>query len=204
MFYNNAHAHNFCIAMLRWTRVATAAARGPRPAATTRASLCTRSSGAQPGSPSFEDPGSEKALRLALKTLALSWFGYKGYSFYAGGDTFFVSSALQLVRSKHADYQASGVSRLDRWHHSDEALVEIVKCGGVAALLKTLRSPEPSTRLLSLKILVNLAPVGTAQSELVAGNAATAAESSCAGMSVEEDAARCRELSHALREALLG
>ena len=184
-----------------WRRAAPAA-RGLRSNAAPRASLCTRSSGAQPGSPSFEDPGSEKALRVALKTLALSWFGYKGYTFYAGGDTLFVHPALQLVRSKHADYQASGVWRLDRWHHRNEALAEIVKAGGVAALLKTLRSPEPSTRLLSLKILVNLAPVGTARSELVAGDAATAAESSCASMSVEADAARCKELSQALRDVL--
>lgn len=188
---------------LRKCVAAAGARRGLRPTVTTRSSLCTRSSGAEPGSPSFEDPGSEKALRVALKTLALSWFGYKGYKFYSGGDTYFVSSALQLVRSKHADYQATGLSRLDRWHHSDDALAEIVKCGGVAALLKTLRSSEPSTRLLSLKILVNVAPIGTARSELVAGDAAAAAEKSCADMSVEGDAARCRELSHALREALL-
>ena len=63
--------------------------------------------------------------------------------------------------------------------------------------MKTLDHPQPATRLLSLKLLVSMAPIGSARSELVAGGALSAAERSCAGMSLAPEAARCRELTAA-------
>lgn len=85
---------------------------------------------------------------------------------------------------------------------ADAALKEIVRSGGVGPLLHVLHSPEPATRLLALKILVNLAPIGSARDELIAGNALSAAERSCMGLQARSDATRCWELLRALRETL--
>lgn len=82
-------------------------------------------------------------------------------------------------------------------------LAEVVRSNGVSYLIKSLSHPDTATRLLSLKLLVMMAPIGSARSELVGVGAAAAAERSCDGVD-GGDAARCRALALALRDAVGG
>ena len=140
---------------------------------------------------------SYKVVEWSLKTMAIGWFIGKSWEYCSSVDTLFAGSSVALVRSRDPSFQSSGVWRIDRLHTSEAGMAEVIKSNGIAHLMKTLDHPQPATRLLSLKLLVSMAPIGSARSELVAGDALSAAERSCTGMSHTPDAARCQELAAA-------
>ena len=116
-----------------------------------------------------------------------------------------ISPSLVLVRSKHAETREVGVGRVHRWHSGEAALPEVVAQGGAEALLATLPSAQPETRLTVLDLLVRMAPVGDARARLIANDAATRASASCAALEVRGDASmvgRCETLAAALAAAL--
>ena len=164
----------------------------PRHVARGRA-LCTQALEAQ----DRERARSYKVVEWSLKTMAIGWFVGKSWEYCSGADTLFAGSSVALVRSRDPSFQSSGVWRIDWFHTSEAGMAEVIKSNGIAHLMKTLDHPQPATRLLSLKLLVSMAPIGSARSELVAGDAPSAAERSCTGMSHAPDAARCQELTAA-------
>ena len=158
-----------------------------------RRALCTQAAELQ----ERERARSYKVVEWSLKTMAIGWFVGKSWEYCSGADTLFAGSSVALVRSRDPSFQSSGVWRIDWFHTSEAGMAEVIKSNGIAHLMKTLDHPQPATRLLSLKLLVSMAPIGSARSELVAGDALSAAERSCAGMSLAPEAARCRELTAA-------
>ena len=164
----------------------------PRHVARGRA-LCTQALETQ----DRERARSYKVVEWSLKTIAMGWFVTKSWEYCSTLDTLLANSSVALVGSRDPGFQSSGVWRIDRFHTSEAGMAEVIKSNGIAQLMKTLDHPEPATRLLSLKLLVSMAPIGSARSELVAGDALTAAERSCTGMSHAPDTARCQELTAA-------
>ena len=142
---------------------------------------------------------SYEVVEWSLKTMAIGWFTKKSWEYCSGADTLFAGSSVALVRSKDPSFQSSGVWRIVWFHTSEAGMAEVIKSNGISHLTKTLGHPEPATRLLSLKLLVSMVPVGSARSELVAGGALSAAERSCAEMGHAPDRAHCHELAAALR-----
>lgn len=164
----------------------------PRHVARGRA-LCTQALETQ----DRERARSYKVVEWSLKTIAMGWFVTKSWEYCSTLDTLLANSSVALVGSRDPGFQSSGVWRIDRFHTSEAGMAEVIKSNGIAQLMKTLDHPEPATRLLSLKLLVSMAPIGSARSELVAGDALSAAERSCTGMSHAPDTARCQELTAA-------
>ena len=109
-----------------------------------------------------------------------------------------------LVRSKHAETRETGVGRVNRWHSGDAALPTVVAQGGGEALLATLPTAQPETRVTVLELLVRMAPVADARGRLVANDAAARAAASCATLGGADPAVvgRCEAQAAALAEAL--
>lgn len=164
----------------------------PRHVARGRA-LCTQTLETQ----DRERARSYKVVEWSLKTIAIGWFVTKSWEYCSSLDTLLANSSVALVGSRDPGFQSSGVWRIDRFHTSEAGMAEVIKSNGIAQLMKTLDHPESATRLLSLKLLVSMAPIGSARSELVAGDALSAAERSCTRMSHAPDTARCQELTAA-------
>ena len=163
-----------------------------------RRALCTQAAELQ----ERERARSYKVVEWSLKTMAIAWFTKKTWEYCSSLDTLFAGSSMALVRSRDPGFQSSGVWRIDLLHTTEAGMAEVIKSNGISHLVKTLSHPEPATRLLSLKLLVTMAPVGSARGELVGAGAVSIAEGSCAEIGHAPDAARCRELAAALREAL--
>jgi hypothetical protein len=111
-----------------------------------------------------------------------------------------------LVRSKKAANRETGIWRVHHWHSGAAALPEVVAQGGAEALLATLPSAQPETRLTVLELLIRMVPLGNARARLIANEAVSHATASCtslrSGAGAAAIATRCDTLVADLAAAL--
>jgi hypothetical protein len=122
-------------------------------------------------------------------------------------DTYLISPSLVLVRSKKAANRETGIWRVHHWHSGAAALPEVVAQGGAEALLATLPSAQPETRLTVLELLIRMVPLGNARASLIANEAVSHATASCTslrsgGGAAAAAATRCDTLVADLAAAL--
>lgn len=83
---------------------------------------------------------------------------------------------------------------------------EVVAQGGAEALLATLPSAQPETRLTVLELLIRMVPLGNARARLIANEAVSHATASCtslrSGAGAAAVATRCDTLVADLAAAL--
>lgn len=144
----------------------------------------------------------QRATRLAIKAAFVTWVVVKGWETFNKSGTFLLESTLTLLRSRHPETQYEAVSRLGRWHNSDEGMLYILKSNHLVHLLHVLSSPNAAARTLALEVLCRMATLDAARAPLRDAHTLSMVRASCTSIGDIAEARKCHALGDKLAQLL--